>query len=720
MKNQYAIRTASLILYFFIIIGLGACQQTGIPRASKGELTLSEAQFQKYSSMELSGEWEFYWEQLLTPEDFKDSAKKEFNLIKVPGSWGSQKNMAGETYPVYGHATYHLQVDLPKNITTIGILIPKIWSSSKIWINGEILLERGKVSEKMGSGYENQIVEKLLKVPLNQPKLDIIIQVSSFDNLVSGLVQPIFIGNYDRMEERRDLMNGVDMMWLGCLLLMSVYHFILYIFRKKNTSTLYFGIACLLIASRILVFGEHYFHEFLKEGDNILQLNLYSVYQFKIYYISSFILIPIALSYIRSLYPDESNLIVIRVCALILGIYCIILIVLPPHITAPTITIFEVIAVIFELYLLYVLLMAIIRKRKDAILQMLGILFMIFASVNDTLHGEEIDLVGSIELTPGAFAIFLSMQFFIIAKRFSNAFTEVEDLSENLEQKVEERTLELNEANHELVQTLDTLHKAKREIEDKNKEITDSITYAQRIQQAILPLAENFNQALSGCFVLFKPRDIVSGDFYYLEEVKGKIIVAAIDCTGHGVPGAFMSMLGKEILDNVILEREIIEADKILNELHKGIRQVLKQKASSNRDGMDLSLLVIDKTNNTIEYAGAKNALIYVQDGELVEIKADKMSIGGEQQEEERIFTKHHIEIKPNTTFYLFTDGYQDQFGGPEGRKFMIKRLREIILNINQRPMKDQKLILNQRIEQWMKEGSERQIDDILVMGIRV
>ncbi len=213
---------------------------------------------------------------------------------------------------------------------------------------------------------------------------------------------------------------------------------------------------------------------------------------------------------------------------------------------------------------------------------------------------------------------------------------------------------------------------------------------------------------------------MVSGDFYFVEEVAGKVVVGTIDCTGHGVSGAFMTMLGNDILHNLIDNQAITSPDLLLNELHKGVRQALKQAETENRDGMDVALLMIDHENKKVEYAGAKNSLIYIQNNELHLIKADKTPIGGEQREQERIFTRHIIDISLPTTFYLFSDGYQDQFGGEQNKKFSIARMKELFLQIQTTPLPAQKQCLDETFEKWRAQAGEKQIDDVLIMGIQL
>lgn len=277
------------------------------------------------------------------------------------------------------------------------------------------------------------------------------------------------------------------------------------------------------------------------------------------------------------------------------------------------------------------------------------------------------------------------------------------EANENLEAKVMARTAEV------MAQ--------KSEIELKNGKITSSINYAKRIQSAMLPNVDVMQRAFGELFVLYKPRDIVSGDFYWYHENEDIKVVAAVDCTGHGVPGAFMSLVGQQAL-NRIVSQNTIRPDLILNELHLAIRNLLKQDVSDNQDGMDISICSYNKKKKRIEFAGAKNPLVYIKNDELVQIKGDKHPIGGKQKEKERIFTNHVVEIDSPTIFYIFSDGYQDQFGGTEGRKFMIKRLKEMFLEIHKKSFNDQQHILDNTFEDWRKRN--KQLDDVLVIGFRL
>lgn len=266
------------------------------------------------------------------------------------------------------------------------------------------------------------------------------------------------------------------------------------------------------------------------------------------------------------------------------------------------------------------------------------------------------------------------------------------------------------------------LQKAYGEINKKNENLLASIRYAETIQKALLSLRKGIINALGeeNFFILFKPRDIVSGDFYYIETLEdNRLLIAAIDCTGHGIPGAFMSMIGYEVMTEIVKIRKETQPCMVLELLHRYIASVLKQSETNNRDGMDVALVVLDKPNQTMEFAGAKNPLLYIQNGEVSLIKGDKRSIGGLVKNEQK-FTNHHINISIPTIFYLFSDGYQDQFGGKENRKFMLSRLKSLCLDMHQKEMSEQQQILDDTLMSWMKESDETQIDDVLVVGVRV
>lgn len=276
-----------------------------------------------------------------------------------------------------------------------------------------------------------------------------------------------------------------------------------------------------------------------------------------------------------------------------------------------------------------------------------------------------------------------------------------------LEDKVRERTAEVVQKNLEL--------------DEINQDIKASIRYAKRIQDAILPPNDFIEKALPNTFVLFKPKDIVSGDFYWMAQKKDKVVFAAVDCTGHGVPGAFMSIVGHNLLDRVILEQNVLQPSHILDELNKGINDTLRQndlEDNTVRDGMDIALCTFDRQTAILEYAGAYNSMWLIRNGELREIKADKFPIGNSKQGEQKRFTNHEIQLLKGDTVYIYSDGFADQFGGPHGKKFKSSNFKQLLLDSIHLSMEEQGKLLDTTIESW--RGYHEQVDDILVIGTRL
>lgn len=258
----------------------------------------------------------------------------------------------------------------------------------------------------------------------------------------------------------------------------------------------------------------------------------------------------------------------------------------------------------------------------------------------------------------------------------------------------------------------------------QKKKITDSIFYAQRIQNAVLPPLTLLDKILPEHFILFRPRDIVSGDFYWISAKEGVAIIAAVDCTGHGVPGAFMSMLGTAFLNDIVnkitFNRHILalHANEILNQLRENVITSLHQsgKANETKDGMDIALCIIDFEHKQMQYAGAHNPVYIIRNNEMKVIEADKMPIGI-YKNPDQIFTNHEIPLEIGDKIYLFSDGYYDQFGGPNNSKLLSANFRKFLLEINERPMQDQKQLLSDFYDNW--KGNREQVDDVMVIGFR-
>jgi serine phosphatase RsbU (regulator of sigma subunit) len=321
-----------------------------------------------------------------------------------------------------------------------------------------------------------------------------------------------------------------------------------------------------------------------------------------------------------------------------------------------------------------------------------------------------------------------------LSEKFNIMIEQLEEYYNELEQKVRERTAEIEKQKEEIMAQRDSLEEQRNmlseananlttaysEIEEKNRHIEDSIRYAKRIQNAILPPDQYVKRLFEDYFILYIPKDIVSGDFYWVSHNDNRVYIAAVDCTGHGVPGAFMSIVGHDRLNYAVNVAEAEHPSDILNSLNKGVTDTLRQTRSeiSVKDGMDIALLSFDFDNDLLEYAGAFNPLYHIRDNELLQVPADKFPIGAFVGEELNKFQNNEIKLKKGDIFYVFSDGYADQFGGPKNKKFMTKRFRDMLLEIHKKPMNEQKETLTSTIKKWM--GEAPQVDDILVIGVKI
>jgi len=326
-----------------------------------------------------------------------------------------------------------------------------------------------------------------------------------------------------------------------------------------------------------------------------------------------------------------------------------------------------------------------------------------------------------------------------MASKIMGYIVEIEAMNEGLEQKVKDRTAEIEAQRDEIMAQRDEIEAQRDEIITQRdfvtqqrdvitfqkKEITDSINYALRIQQAILPPDNIVNLYLPQNFIFYQPKDIVCGDFYFVEKINNNIIFAVVDCTGHGVPGALMSVIGFSLLNQAVKVNRISKPSEILKYLDVGVDDILRQSdyESGVSDGMDLAICSLQTAENDsetfeLQYAGAFNSLIYINNNELFEIKADKFPIGSNPTGEADNFTNHEVSLSKGSCIYLYSDGYADQFGGENGKKFKYKPLKEMLFLHHQLNVNEQKNIISDTFSKW-KEGFE-QVDDVLIMGIKV
>lgn len=304
----------------------------------------------------------------------------------------------------------------------------------------------------------------------------------------------------------------------------------------------------------------------------------------------------------------------------------------------------------------------------------------------------------------------------------ANKNAQLEEAQEELTGKNEEilsQNEQLKQQKEEILTQRDEIEQQKNAMERTNRNIISSITYAKRIQEAVLPTRQFFLENFQDFFVFYQPKDIVSGDFFWTLQTEEHIFIAVADCTGHGVPGAFMTMLGSTILSNIVLVKKLHRSDEILHELDREILYMLKQDTSGSQDGMDITLCIIDKNKSKLQVSSAHNPFLYVQKGAFHVVKASVAGIGGNIQKN-KVFEAHDIALDADTYIYMTTDGLQDQFGGQLKRKYSSKKLQQRIQDHFHLPMQAQHDFFQKEINEWMEQAGEHQIDDITLMGIKV
>lgn len=730
-------RNFSEILFFVLIFSvlMSSCDtENERPYAEKGILNLTSYQLDE-KIIPLDGEWEFYWNKLISPQDFNQH-KIKAEYVKLPAIWNDLAKK-DSLITAQGFASYRLQIYSQSKDSLFGIKISKAYVAYKLWVNGKLVAEAGKVSfDKNNVVPSRDYNSRYFVVDTN--KIELVLQVSNFNQRKGGIQSSILFGTGKQISKQERRFFGISLFLLGLLLIVAINHFILFYLRKDVQSSLYFSLFIFSIALNI-VFSEHYNISSLIFPDLSWNLVL------KFDYISDYLSLYLFLGYISSLYKEESNKKINKLILLFILLMIFFILISNPIVFTYTSTFFYYLAAVILLYIFLILAKAILSQKEAAKQALLGTFILLFSLVNDELNNSL--LIHTFDTLTAGLIIFIIIQSYLISLRLSKAYQyslqlsdELNYFNENLEQIVKDRTVQIEQAKEELEVQSESLKVANDEIikinqilegqsvelKKKNKALTDSINYAKRLQQAILPNRKVFEQNFNDHFIFFKPKDIVSGDFYWYSDVdtswdfdesnKIKIAIAA-DCTGHGVPGAFMTLLGHNFLHLIVNIQEVIDPEQILYKLDQLVVETLKQNEDgSMKDGMDIAVLTIDEEKETVAFSGAGNPLFYIRDNQLHEIKGVNFGIGGILRKA-KVFEPHKIPYQKGDVFYIFSDGFSDQIGGPEGRKYYKKRFKEFLLKIHQKPMNEQHFLIEKEFEEW--KGAKKQIDDILVMGFK-
>jgi len=683
----------SYIILILVVAILGSCgedSKTSMPKAKNGVLDLSNWDFEKQGNIALDGEWQFYWEKFVTPDSTTLQTLQPDTLCMVPAYWNdmiiNKKRINGN-----GYATYRLKVILPEyKKETFALKLLSFTTAYQLYADGKSLCGKGEIGTSKEGMLPSYSTDLATFIPQKQ-EIEIVVHISNYYHRLGGIWQEIILGKEEEVLHQQILLLGVSLFLSGSILIMALYHFGLYLLRYKEKSTLYFAFFCLVIFIRIAVTGEMWL-------DVFYQFNWHIVIFLE--YASFYIAVPLFATFVQRIFPNEFPTKVLRIMQVVALVFVAFLVFTNTNVYSHTPPYFQIYVLLTGLYIVYILVKALKNRREGAGSFILGFTVLFGTTINDILYQQAI--INTMYLISFGLFIFIFSQAFLISLRFSKSFEQVETLSKqlevnnlNLEERVKERTASLVKA---------------------NKKITDSIVYASRIQNAMLPSEEDVQMLLPNNFVYFKPRDIVSGDFYYIRILREKLIFAAADCTGHGVPGAFMSMLNISLLNEIVNNDELDNAGEVLNLLRTRIKSALKQQQrDSLSDGMDITFCILNLENGSLQVASAHNSLLIVRNSEMIAYQADKMPVGIHYKE--KPFTNQVIELQQNDMLYLYSDGYYSQFGGNADRTYSKKRFKQLLVKIAELPVNEQQQHLETEFQNW--RGTKPQIDDIVVIGYK-
>lgn len=706
------LRYIYILLSIILFLGCSKIQEPNVVK--EGNINLSTWNFDNQGVVELRGDW-FFHEKELISENWSEENPQQ--MISVPGTWDNRNDSS--------YASFQVNVKLPVKHQDLALKVSTQGTAYKLFFNKQLVAEVGRVgkTEQNSAAY---YYPAIYPINVSADTLKITFEVSNYQYRKGGLWDKIIIGDAKQLQKLRDKFLFFDFFLIGALLLIMLYHIGLFFLRRNDKSTLYFSALCFLAIIRIVSTGE------------ILISQVFTHYNWellvKLELVSFFMLPAFGSLFIYSFYREEFSRVVLKLIIVVASSFSLGVIATSAVIYTHFVVAYEAITLIILLYLFFVLILAFMHRRDNSKLFLIAYGVIVLCAVNDILNSQNI--ISTAYLIP--FGIFVNFfaQSIALSRRFSNAFNEIEVLSnvllqfnQTLEQKVSERTDELN--------------KQKEELQLKNTVITASISYAQKIQSAILPPQSEINEMIPENFVLFLPKDIVSGDFYWIKQINQYIFFAAADCMGHGVPAGFLSMLGYAFLNEIVTENirisaKTFKANEILNLLRRKMKETLRQNdvKQSQKGGMDIALCIIDVNTLKLQYAGA-NSPMYVIKKEfnradnfafekgttdrsienLIELPPDKMPIGVYHNEKET-FTNNEIQLEEGDCLYVFSDGYSDQFGGDKGRKFYSRRLKELLVEHSTKNMGEQYKVIEKSFYDW--KGTNDQIDDVLMIGIRV
>ncbi|MBN2890477.1 MAG: SpoIIE family protein phosphatase [Bacteroidales bacterium] len=715
-----------LVLFFALFFSFPLLSQTEKSMAEKGVLDLRGYNFDQ--NIELKGEWEFYWGQLLDYYDFENKVYTPDAYIKVPGAW-SDVEVNGKSIPDTGYATFRLVLflDVDRNQDYM-LRFGEILTAYKVWWNNDVISEIGRVATNSTDGIP-AMEPNFKSVKFDKEKVQIIIQISNYNHRTNGFFQTPVLGKEEKVIRATNINFFIDIFLFGAMIIMAFYHLGLFIMRRKNKAALAFFLLSFDVAIRTVFSSNYVFNYIFPEipWEFVYRINYFTMYGM----VASFVF------FFQTTFNVKKFKLFFYLSYGFTGLYALTLF-LPILIYTKLLAYYQIAVVLMILFSIYLMFRFIKEKRAGAVTLTITILMFFCAGINDILYFQ--DIIKTTTLTHvGTFVLILG-QSLTLARIFTKSFKENEELTakldyqnQHLQELVEERTKEIEKQKQDILQKNEELIVQKEELQVQKEEIlrhkellemhnelmTDSVNYASTIQYAILPSNENIKKYFNS-FIIYLPKDIVSGDFYWFNDTNSKYVFLIVgDCTGHGVPGAFISLIVMYLLNSIVNEKNVEDPKQILNELEKMFNVFLQKGQNSNRDGVELGIMRFEKQNmRKVVYSAAKtNFFVFDSaDDSLTRYRGVRKSIGLLMNNSNPLkFSNLEFNLTETQTIYCSTDGFVDQ-NNPERKRFGTTRFIDMIKENAKMPLQQQKVLFMKKLEGYKK--GEVQRDDITFLGV--
>ncbi|HAA16422.1 MAG TPA: hypothetical protein DCE41_33840 [Cytophagales bacterium] len=678
------------------MLGITSCQSKQLPKVEHGVLDLRGFSLAETNYLNLDGTWALHWDTLVSP--LATPYRTADTWLPTPGAWNKVKDSLGEPFSATGWVTYHTRILLDSQTTqstSLGLQTRTIRHAFTLFVNGDSVTSNGVVSRH---AYEDQVLPRFVRFP-TEDTLDIVLHVSNQGFFEGGIVEPLLLGEPDQLEGVIETRSVINAFLLGGLIIIGLYHIILFYLVRENLNAFYFGLMCIFLGLRSGLTGEYILLDALPWLPTGLHLRM----EFGGLYFSP-LLVAI---FFRKLFPNEFPKWLLITCLAISSILLIATIHPSPYWYGAVLPLGQLQVVILgPILVFYTLLKASLRRKPQAFIFLVGFVTFLTLAINDILYSLHIVRTGF--LVSWGVIIWILIQAAALAIRFAKAMYEVDDLRVNLEKKIKERTQELQNRTS-------ILELQKEQIEEKHLDIQSSLHYAHRIQQAILGEESKLQQLFHQAFIFFQPREIVSGDFYWFGRISYFRILIIGDSKDKGIPGAFITVLCNSFLNQILLEKRLLNPETILQELDQRLQETLhSQVGKHSYHGLDLGVLVLDEATQLGRFSGARIGLMHLRQQEVERYGPVRESIG--VADSPKRFVQHSFMWDHMDRFYLFTHGMGNQIGGMEEAPFMTGNLREVIMKTQQIPFSQQRQRLEDKFDDW--KGLHPQTDDVLIIGV--